>query len=135
MQTVLQALAEPRRRDILRVIRGGELSSGEIASRFDVTRPAISQHLRVLEDVGLVSVTRAGTRLLYRLRPEGFASLRAYLERFWGESLDALRIAAEAQELKETRWKKTRRNRSRLPSGWRCATGKIGGLTDCEQPI
>jgi DNA-binding transcriptional ArsR family regulator len=117
MQTVLQALAEPRRREILRVIRGGELSSGQIASRFDVTRPAISQHLRVLENVGLVSVTRAGTRRLYRLRPEGFASLRAYLEQFWGESLDALKVAAEAQELEEARWKKTRRTRSRPPSG------------------
>jgi DNA-binding transcriptional ArsR family regulator len=117
MEAVLQALAEPRRREILQVILRGELSSGEIASRFDVTRPAISQHLKVLERVGLVAVTRAGTRRLYRLRPEGLAGLRAYLEQFWAGSLEVLKQAAEAQERQEAAWRRKQRARSSSRSG------------------
>lgn len=99
MEGALKAIAEPRRRDILRLVLHRELSSGEIAARFqDVTGPAISQHLRVLLEAGLVSVRREGTRRFYRARPEGISDLRRYLEDFWRESLDALREAAEAEE-------------------------------------
>jgi len=98
MDLVLQAIAEPRRRDILRLIQGRELSSGEIAAHFDVTRPAISQHLQVLAAAGLVTVRREGTKRLYQARPEGLAELRQFLEAFWDDSLQRLKQAAEAEE-------------------------------------
>lgn len=98
VQTALRAIAEPRRLDILRMVRESELSAGEIASRFDVTRPAISQHLRVLADAGLVTVRKEGTRRLYRSRPEGLAGLREFLDEFWSDRLQRLKAAAEAEE-------------------------------------
>ena len=98
MDLVLQAIAEPRRRDILRLIQHAELSSGEIAAHFDVTRPAISQHLQVLAAAGLVNMRRDGTRRLYQARPEGLGELRRFLAEFWDERLERLRLAAEAEE-------------------------------------
>jgi DNA-binding transcriptional ArsR family regulator len=98
IDTVLQALAEPRRRDILLLVQHAELSSGEIAAHFDVTRPAISQHLQVLAAAGLVSVRRDGTRRLYQARPEGLGDLRRFVEKFWDERLEQLKQAAEAEE-------------------------------------
>jgi DNA-binding transcriptional ArsR family regulator len=98
MEAVLRAIAEPRRRQILTLVRDGELSAGEIASHFDVTRPAISQHLTVLKEAGLVNERRNGTRRLYQARPEGLAELRSFLEGFWDERLDALRREAERKE-------------------------------------
>jgi len=95
MEATLQAIAAPRRREILRLVSARELSAGEIAARFDVTRPAISQHLRVLREAGLVSERRMGTRRLYRARPQGLTELRAYLDGFWDESLGRLKAAAE----------------------------------------
>jgi DNA-binding transcriptional ArsR family regulator len=94
----LKAIAEPRRRAILRLVRVGELSSGEIAAQFDVTGPAISQHLGVLKEAGLVTERRAGTRRLYRARPEGLHDLRAFLEDFWDDGLDRLRTVAEQDQ-------------------------------------
>ena len=94
----LRAIAEPRRREILRLVQDAELSSGEIAAHFEVTRPATSQHLRILADAGLVSVRRQGTRRLYRTRPEGLAELRAFLESFWDERLALLARAAGEEE-------------------------------------
>jgi DNA-binding transcriptional ArsR family regulator len=94
----LHALAEPRRRAILALVREHELPAGEIASRFDVTRPAISQHLAVLRDAGLVTERRDGTRRLYRARPAGAADLLAWLEEFWDDGLERLRMAAERLE-------------------------------------
>lgn len=102
VQTALRAIAEPRRLDILRMVREAELSAGEIASRFEVTRPAISQHLRVLADAGLVTVRKEGTRRLYRSRPEGLAELREYLDEFWSDRLQRLKAAAEAEERMST---------------------------------
>src|SRR5262252_1214818 len=96
MEAAARALAEPRRRDILRLVRADELTAGAIASHFDVSRPAISQHLRVLKDAGLLAERRDGTRRLYRVRPEGFTELRAFLDDFWGEGLARLKSAAEA---------------------------------------
>lgn len=98
MEKVIAALSEPRRRDILQLIQGGELASGDIASRFAVTAPAISQHLKVLEDCGLVAVRRAGTKRYYRVRREGFEELRMYIDRFWDDSLLRLKEEAELEE-------------------------------------
>ena len=98
MDAALKAIAEPRRRRILQLVRDDELSAGEIAAHFDVTRPAISQHLTVLKEAGLVSERRNGTRRLYEARPEGLAELKTFLEGFWDERLDALRREAERKE-------------------------------------
>ena len=94
----LRALVEPRRRAILRLVAHDELSAGEIAATFDVTRPAVSQHLTVLKEAGLLSERREGTRRLYRARPEGLAELRAFVEDFWDHGLDRLKREAEAEE-------------------------------------
>ena len=77
---VLKALAEPRRRAILRLVAEGELAAGEIAAAFDVTRPAISQPLTVLRTAGLLHERRDGTRRLYRTRAEGLTRLRVLLD-------------------------------------------------------
>jgi DNA-binding transcriptional ArsR family regulator len=98
MEAALQAVAEPRRRQILRLVWSQELPAGEIAKHFDVTRPAISQHLRVLKEAGLVSERRDGTRRLYRARPEGLDDLRAYFEDLWDNGLDRLRDLAEREQ-------------------------------------
>ncbi len=98
MEAALKAIAAPRRRRILSLVRDGELSAGEIAAHFDVTRPAVSQHLNVLKEAGLVSERRNGTKRLYRARPEGLAQLKAYLEEFWDERLEALKREAEREE-------------------------------------
>jgi DNA-binding transcriptional ArsR family regulator len=99
MQEVIEAIAEPRRREILRLVRDEELPAGAIAARFgDVSRPAISQHLRVLREAALLSERRDGTRRLYRARPEGLGGLRDFLEQFWDERLEALRHEAEKEE-------------------------------------
>ena len=94
----MQALMEPRRRRIFELVAAEELPAGEIASRFEVTRQAISQHLRVLKRAGLLSERREGTKRLYRARPEGLAELRSYLDRFWDERLTSLKQAAEAEQ-------------------------------------
>src|SRR6476659_3916444 len=98
MEAAVKAIAAPRRRQILSLVRADELSAGEIAAHFDVTRPAISQHLTVLKDAGLVSERRNGTRRLYRARPEGLAELKAFLDEFWDERLAALKREAEREE-------------------------------------
>jgi DNA-binding transcriptional ArsR family regulator len=101
VQSTIQALAEPRRREILELIRDHELTAGEIASGFEVTRPAISQHLGVLKEAGLVSERREGTRRFYRARPEGLKELREFLEGFWSFSLAQLKREAETEERKK----------------------------------
>jgi DNA-binding transcriptional ArsR family regulator len=98
IDSAVRAIAEPRRREILNLVREDELSAGEIASRFDVTRPAISQHLTVLRDAGLLSERRDGTRRLYRARPEGLGELREFLEGFWSDRLERLKLAAELDQ-------------------------------------
>ena len=98
MEAALKAIAEPRRRRILTLVRDAELSAGEIAAHFDVTRPAISQHLNVLKEAQLVNERRNGTRRLYRARPEGLAELKAFLEGFWDERLEALKRETEREE-------------------------------------
>jgi DNA-binding transcriptional ArsR family regulator len=102
-EVALRAIADPRRRDILRLVRDRELSAGEIATHFEITRPAISQHVGVLKRSGLLSERRDGTRRLYRARPEGLADLRAFLEDFWGDRLARLKVEAEAQQVRGSR--------------------------------
>src|SRR5947207_10078573 len=101
MEAALKAIAGPRRRQILTLVKDGELSAGEIASHFEVTRPAVSQHLNVLKEAGLVSERRNGTRRLYRARPEGLVELRDFLEGFWDVRLEALKREAEKEERKK----------------------------------
>src|SRR6478672_3203645 len=93
-----KAIAEPRRREILRLVWRREMSAGEIADHFDVTRPAVSQHLTVLKETGLISERREGVRRLYRARPETLAELRTFLDEFWQDRLQALKFEAEQAE-------------------------------------
>jgi DNA-binding transcriptional ArsR family regulator len=103
VQAALDALAAPRRRDILALIRDRELAAGEIAANFDVTRSAISQHVGVLKQAGLVTERREGTRRLYRARPEGLAGLRDFLDEFWSDRLDVLTREAQREERRRKR--------------------------------
>jgi len=98
MDDVLGAIAEPKRRAILRLVADRELAAGDIAGRFSVTRPAISQHLGVLRDAGLVVERRVGTRRLYRLRPEGLGELRAFLGELWPDAMQRFKAAAEGED-------------------------------------
>ncbi|HET6664776.1 MAG TPA: metalloregulator ArsR/SmtB family transcription factor [Acidimicrobiales bacterium] len=92
---VLRALAEPQRRRILQLVRGGELPAGEIADQFAITNQAVSQHLRVLKDAGLLRERREGTRRLYALRPEAIDAVRDFLDELWPSSLADLKAAVE----------------------------------------
>ncbi|MBW3561211.1 MAG: metalloregulator ArsR/SmtB family transcription factor [Actinobacteria bacterium] len=94
MGPALDALADPTRRAVLETLRDGPRPVGEIAAELPVSRPAVSQHLRVLLDAGLVTATAEGTRRLYRVHPQGLQDLRAYVERFWRDVLDAYADAA-----------------------------------------
>ena len=92
---VLDALGDPTRRAVLELLRGGERPVGELAAGLPVSRPAVSQHLRVLKGAGLVTERRDGTRRLYRVDPEGLSALRTYLETYWNDVLAAFKDAAE----------------------------------------
>ncbi len=99
MDEALRAVAAPARRAILRLVRDGELAAGEIARHFPaMSRPAVSQHLRVLADAGLVEVRRAGNHRLYSLRAEGLSDAMAFLDEMWPGRLAALKAAAEREE-------------------------------------
>ena len=93
----MRALAEPTRREILHLVRDEEHTAGEIATHFPVSRPAISQHLRVLEDAELVAVRRDGTRRWYRARPEGLSELQEWLSEMWASDLRQLKAAVERE--------------------------------------
>jgi DNA-binding transcriptional ArsR family regulator len=103
VEAALKAIAEPRRREILRLVWDAERSAGDIAAHFDVTRPAISQHLRVLKEADLIFERRQGTKRFYRARPEGLEELREFLEGFWDDNLAALKRAAEKEERRGSR--------------------------------
>jgi DNA-binding transcriptional ArsR family regulator len=92
---VLDALGDPTRRAVLEALREGARPVGEIAKHVPVSRPAVSQHLRVLKEAGLVRDRRDGTRRLYSVDTTGLAALRAYLERYWDSALAAYKDAAE----------------------------------------
>ena len=93
----MQALGDPTRRAVFERLRSGPLSVGEIAAELPVSRPAVSQHLRVLKEAGLVTERRNGTRRLYRLDPDGLGELRRYVEDFWTEALAAFKAEAERE--------------------------------------
>ena len=86
-QAVLDALGDPTRREIVAVLRRGPASVAEVAAHLPVTRPAVSQHLRVLRDAGLVAYDEHGTRNVYRLEADGLAALRAWVDGFWDDAL------------------------------------------------
>jgi DNA-binding transcriptional ArsR family regulator len=105
MEAVLRALSEPHRRSILRLVVQHEMNASQIAANFQITRPAVSQHLGVLKEAKLISERREGTKRFYRASPEGLIELRAYLESFWDTSLEQLKTAAQSEQ------KRTRRER------------------------
>jgi DNA-binding transcriptional ArsR family regulator len=94
----MDALGDPTRREILERLRSGPSAVGKLADGLPISRPAVSQHLRVLKDAGLVAERREGTRRLYRLDPDGLAELRAYFDEFWTEALAGFKATAESTE-------------------------------------
>ena len=98
---VIAALADPTRREVFERLHSGPLAVGEIAAALPVSRPAVSQHLRVLKEAGLVTERKDGTRRLYRVDPTGVASLRDYFDGFWTDALAAFKAAAEAEQKEE----------------------------------
>ncbi|MCH2163351.1 MAG: metalloregulator ArsR/SmtB family transcription factor [Marinovum sp.] len=95
------ALAEPTRRDILEHLRDTPQTVGALAQKMPISRPAVSQHLKVLSDAGLVTATAQGTRRIYALRPEPLNTLRAYLDGLWSDALTAFEAAALAEAQKD----------------------------------
>ena len=95
-QAVLRALAEPRRQAMLRLVRHEPRSVGEIASHFDITQQAVSQHLQVLKGAGLVDVRKRGQQRLYVVRPDGLEALHAFLTELWPGALERLKAAVES---------------------------------------
>jgi len=113
LQTGLEALGDPTRLAIVQQLVSGPMAVHELAGTLPVSRPAVSQHLRVLKDAGLVTDSKAGTRRIYQLNPEGVARLRAHFDEVWDRALSAFQRAAE-QDRSGERHAKTRR-RSRRP--------------------
>ena len=93
----MDALGDPTRRAIFERLAQGPRAVGELASELPVSRPAVSQHLKVLKDAGLVSDARDGTRRLYRLDPDGVGAVRAYFDAFWNQALAAFKAAVEQE--------------------------------------
>ena len=91
----LDALGDPQRREILRLLGAQDLAVGEIAAALPISRPAVSRHLRLLKQAGLVEEEPLGTRRIYRLREEGVHAVQAYLEQVWGQAAARFRLAAE----------------------------------------
>jgi DNA-binding transcriptional ArsR family regulator len=94
----ITALADPTRRAIFERLRHGPLAVGELARGVPVSRPAVSQHLKVRKEAGLVSERKNGTRRLYRIEPQGIEALRAYFDEFWDAALAAFKEAVEREE-------------------------------------
>jgi DNA-binding transcriptional ArsR family regulator len=114
VDAALKAIAEPRRRAILRLVWSQELPATDIADRFgDVTRPAISQHLTVLKEANLVTERRDGTRRLYKANTDTLAELRAFLDDYWTTGLERLRDVAEAAEAHKRQTTRKRQTKGR----------------------
>jgi DNA-binding transcriptional ArsR family regulator len=107
---VFEAVAQPKRREILRLLSGRELSAGEIASHFSITQPGVSQHLKVLKDAGLVSERREGTKRMLSVRAEGLAELGDFLAQVLPARLQRLKQAAEREERSERDARRAKRN-------------------------
>jgi len=97
----MDALGDGTRRQIFERLAERPYTVGELARELPVSRPAVSQHLKVLRDAGVVLVSPMGTRRIYRLDPAGVAAMRAYFDRFWDQALAAFKAAAEQTEQKE----------------------------------
>lgn len=97
-ETAFAALADPTRRRVFEELRRGPRSVGKIAAKMPVSRPAVSQHLAVLKQAGLVGDKAEGTRRVYYIDPKGLAAIRIWLDRFWGEALSSFQAEAEGQE-------------------------------------
>ncbi len=97
-ETALAALADPTRRKVFERLKSGPQPVGVIARGLPVSRPAVSQHLKVLKEAGLVGDREEGTRRIYYIDPHALAALRAWLDQFWDEALDAFRAEAERKE-------------------------------------
>ena len=95
MPTVFEALADDTRRDVLAVLAAGELTAGQVAAHFELTRQAVSHHLQRLREAGLVAERREGTRRYYRARPEGLGEVVSFVEGFWRDRLVALKRAVD----------------------------------------
>jgi DNA-binding transcriptional ArsR family regulator len=111
LQAGLDALGDATRMAIFQKLSGGPIAVNELARMLPVSRPAVSQHLRVLKDAGLVLDTRAGTRRLYQLDPEGVARLRAHFDQMWTRALGAFQAVAEQTSTGEKHGKHNRRSR------------------------
>lgn len=111
MDAVARALAEPNRREILRLVRDEERTVSQIAEHFTVSRPAISQHLRVLEEAELVTIRPEGTRRFYRARPDGLGELRSWIEGFWSQQLADLK-----REVEQEMWRRKKSDRKESDS-------------------
>jgi len=96
-EAAFRALAEPRRREILRLVRDQPLSVNEIAEHFEISQQAVSQHLQVLKQAGLVAVRQDAQRRLYAVRPEGLESVEAFLTELWPASLARLKRTIEGE--------------------------------------
>ncbi len=94
----LEALADPTRRLVFERLRQGPSAVGRLAAGMPVSRPAVSQHLRVLKEAGLVTEEHEGTRRIYRIDPRGLGQLRAWLDQFWESALDAFKAEVEKDE-------------------------------------
>jgi DNA-binding transcriptional ArsR family regulator len=99
----MQALGNETRLEIVKLVREREMAAGTIAERFQMTRPAVSQHLALLREAGLVDERRVGSQRLYLARPEGFTDIAEFIEGFWRPRLRRLKLAAEAAERSKTR--------------------------------
>jgi DNA-binding transcriptional ArsR family regulator len=99
----VSALADPTRLSVLEKLRDGPRSVGEIANDMPVSRPAVSQHLKVLKDVGLVADRSVGTRRIYYIDPKGLGAMRAWLDQFWEAALDGFKAAADAEAAKSAK--------------------------------
>lgn len=97
-ETALQALADPTRRAIVENLRAAPQPVGHLAKQFPISRPAISQHLRVLSEAGIVEARADGTRRVYSLSPDGLGAVREYLDTLWGDALSNYALAAHRQE-------------------------------------
>lgn len=95
---VFAALTDPTRRAVFERLRRGPRPVGELAKGLPVTRPAVSQHLKVLKEAGLVTDRSEGTRRIYYIDPKGLGAMRAWLDQFWEEALDAFALAVEAEQ-------------------------------------
>jgi DNA-binding transcriptional ArsR family regulator len=101
LERAFNALGDPTRRQIFERLGGGPLAVVDVAKRLPVTRPAVSQHLKVLMDAGLVTVHREGTRNLYQIDPKGVLAMRDYLDGMWDAALHAFKHAAENERKKQ----------------------------------